>query len=153
MFTPKKIMVPTDFSTFADEAVEKAVDLAVQLNAQVLLLHVIEENIRQCAIDYYIDYCLSDDFVVQFESELKKAATERLEKQISALKGRNKLNISYDIQRGIPSEVILDEQISSGSDLIVIASHGRTGLKSYPLGSVSRKILDTAKCPVMVIRG
>jgi universal stress protein A len=152
MFSPKKIIVPTDFSPSADAAVEKAVDLAVQLNAQVLLLHVIEENLRQCAIDYYIDYCLSEDFVVQFESELRKAAEERFEKQISAIKGRNKVNITYDIQRGMPSEVILDGQISSGADLIVIASHGRTGLKTYPLGSVSSKIVNSAKCPVLLIR-
>jgi len=152
MFSPKKILAPTDFSLPADTAVEKAVDLAVQLNAQVLLLHVIEENIRQCAIDYYIDYCLSDDFVVQFESELKKAATDRLEKQLSAIKGRNRLNISYNIQRGIPAEVILDEQISHGSDLIVIASHGRTGLKTYPMGSVADKVVNSATCPVLLIR-
>jgi nucleotide-binding universal stress UspA family protein len=153
MFTPKNILVPTDFSPDADAAVEKAVDIAAQFNAKVLLLHVIEENIKQCAIDYYIDYCLSDEFTAQFENEIKKAATERLEKQISAIKGRKKVEISYKISRGIPSEVILDEQIAVGSDLIVIASHGRTGLKTYPMGSVSSKIVNSAKCPVLLIRG
>jgi nucleotide-binding universal stress UspA family protein len=152
MFSPKKIMVPTDFSQYADAAVEKAMDLAVQFNAQVLLLHVIEENIKQCAIDYYIDYCLSDDFTVEFENEIKKASVERLEKQVSAMKGRKKMDIVYDIKRGIPSEVILDEQVASGSDLIVISSHGKTGLKSYSMGSVAHKIVNAAKCPVLVIR-
>jgi nucleotide-binding universal stress UspA family protein len=152
MYTPKKILVPTDLSKYSDAAVEKAVDLAAQLNAKVLLLHVIEENIKQCAVDYYIDYCLSDDFVVQFENEIKKASGEKLEKQVSTMKGRKKVDISFKIEKGVPSEIILDEQVRNGSDLIVMSSHGKTGLKSYPLGSVANKVVSTAKCPVLIDR-
>ena len=77
MYTPKKILVPTDFSQYSDAAVKKAVDLASKLNAKVVLLHVIEENIKQCAIDYYVDYCISDDFIAQFEREIMKASNAR----------------------------------------------------------------------------
>jgi nucleotide-binding universal stress UspA family protein len=152
MYSPKKILVPTDFSPYADAAVEKAMDLAVQHNAKVFLLHVIEENIKQCAIDYYIDYCLSDDFVIQFENEIRKSSKERLEKQVNTIKGRNKIDIVFDVKKGIPSEIILDEQMRNGVDLIVIASHGKTGLKSYSLGNVANKVVSTAKCPVLVDR-
>lgn len=152
MFKLKRILVPTDFSEHSDSAVEKAVELAAQHNAKVTLLHVIEENIRQCAIDYYVDYCLSDDFVTQFEDEVVKAATDRLQKQVRALMDAKKADISFEIRKGLPAEIILDEQARTGFDLIVIGSHGRTGSANYPLGSVADKVVRTAKCPVLVDR-
>ena len=152
MFKLKRILVPTDFSPYSDAAVEMAVELAAQHNAKVTLLHVIEENIRQCAIDYYVDYCLSDDFVTQFEDEVVKAATDRLQKQVRALKDAKKADISFEVGKGLPAEVILDEQAKTGFDLIVIGSHGRTGSAKYPLGSVADKVVRTAKCPVLVDR-
>jgi nucleotide-binding universal stress UspA family protein len=152
MYTLKKILVPTDFSQYSDAAVEKAVDLAVQHHAKVIILHVIEENIKQCALDYYVDYCLSDDFVTQFEREITKASNERLMKQVNALKDTKKVNIEFEIKKGLPADVILDEQGKKGADLIVIASHGKTGSHNYPMGSVADKVVRSAKCPVMVDR-
>ena len=150
MFTPKKILVPTDFSEFADKAVEHAADIAARYHAKVVVLHVVEENLRQCAIDYLVDYCISEDFVTQFEREIMKSSNERLQKQIAALKGNKKLDIDYEIKKGDPADVIIDEQAKLGADLIVIASHGKAGAAKYAIGGVTDKIVRTAVCNVMV---
>ena len=52
MFKPKKILVPTDFSEYSDKALQKALDIAQQSGAEINLLHVITQEIRQCMSDY-----------------------------------------------------------------------------------------------------
>lgn len=150
MFTPKKILVSTDFSESADKAVEHAADIAAKYNAKVVVLHVVEENVRQCAIDYLVDYCISDDFVTQFEREIMKTSNERLQKQIVNIKGAKKVDIEYEIKKGEPADVILDEQVKLGADLIVIASHGKASAAKHAIGGVTDKVVRTAACNVMV---
>ena len=149
MFTPKKILVPTDFSESADKAVEHAADIAAQYHAKVVVLHVVEENVRQCAIDYLVDYCISDDFVTQFEREIMRTSNERLQKQIVNIKGA-KVDIEYEIRKGEPADIILDEQVKLGADLIVIASHGKAGAAKHAIGGVTDKVVRSAACNVMV---
>jgi nucleotide-binding universal stress UspA family protein len=149
MFTPKKILVPTDFSESADKAVEHAADIAAKYHAKVVVLHVVEENVRQCAIDYLVDYCISDDFVTQFEREIMRTSNERLQKQIVNIKGA-KVDIEYEIKKGEPADIILDEQVKLGADLIVIASHGKAGAAKHAIGGVTDKVVRSAACNVMV---
>ena len=148
MFEPKKILVPTDFSKYSDRAVQEAVDIASKYNADVVLLHVIDDNIRQCAADY----CLSNEVVKQFEDESMKTSKDKLQKSVKIASESKKVDISLEIKRGVPSEVILDEQLKKGIDLIVIASHGKTGILRHLIGSVTDKVIRAAKCPVLVIR-
>lgn len=152
MFHPKKILVPTDLSEPADRAVEHAADMAATYNARVTVLHVIEENVKQCAIDYLVDYCLEDDFVATFEREILKAVNERLGRQVSGLKEEKKADIEFKVKKGNPSDTILEEQVGLGADLIVIASHGRSGIARHAIGSVADKVVRTARCPVLVNR-
>jgi nucleotide-binding universal stress UspA family protein len=147
MFEPRKILVPTDFSRYSKKAISEAVDLALKYKAKIVLLHVIDENILQCAADY----CLSNEFVKQFKDESMKESEDKLNKVINAVKKSKKVNISYEVKKGVPAEVILDVA-KKGIDLVVIASHGRTGIIKHLIGSVTDKIVRSAKCPVMVIR-
>ena len=55
MFAPKKILVPTDFSVYADNALKQAIDIAKQNKAKIYLFHVIDDGFQQCAVDYCID--------------------------------------------------------------------------------------------------
>lgn len=148
MFTPKTILVPTDFSLSSDMALEKAVDLAEKYNAKVILLHVVDEKIQQCAADY----CLREEDVEQLEEESMKRSREMLVKETSALKGPRTVEIDYDLKKGAPAEVILDEQLRTGSDLIIIGSHGSKGIFKHLIGSVTDKVVRAAKAPVMVVR-
>jgi nucleotide-binding universal stress UspA family protein len=148
MFAPKNILVPTDFSKFADAALKKAVDIATKYDAKIYLLHVIDEQIHQCAVDY----CLSYEVVKQLEKESVLASRDKLKKEAEAIVKAKKVKVIFDVKNGVPSEVILSEQKAKKIDLIVIASHGKTGLLKQLMGSVADKVVKGSKCPVMVVK-
>jgi len=148
MFSPKNILVPTDFSEFADAALKKAVDIATPSDTKIYLLHVIDEHIQQCAVDY----CLSQELVKQMEKESVKASRDKLQKEAKAIIKAKKVNVIFDVKNGVPSEVILSEQKAKKIDLIVIASHGKTGILKQLMGSVADKVVKGSKCPVMVVK-
>ncbi len=148
MFEPKKILVPTDFSGYSDNALKQAVDIAEKFNAKIVLLHVIDENIQQCAADY----CVNIELIEQLKKQSMITSEDNLKKAIAIAKEKTKVDISLKIGKGAPAEVILDEQLKNGIDLIVIASHGKTGILRHLIGSVTDKVVRAAKCPVMVIR-
>ncbi len=149
MFTPKKILVPTDFSEYADEALKEAVDIAQKFNAKIYLLHVIDEGLQQCVSDY----CLSNEVMEQIDRESTKLSKERMDAEVRKIIDEKKVDIVFDIKKGFPYETILKEQENAGADLIVIASHGRTGLLKHLIGSVAEKVVRSAKCPVLLVKG
>ncbi len=148
MFAPKNILVPTDFSEYSDAALKKAIDIAEQYKAKIYLLHVIDEQIRQCAVDY----CIGAEVVERLEAESIKAANDKLQKEAAAIGKAKKLKIVFDVKNGNPAEVILKEQQEKKIDLVVIASHGKTGLMKQLMGSVADKVVKGAKCPVIVVK-
>jgi len=150
MFNLKKILVPTDFSEYSQRAVEHAADIAAKYKGKVILLHVVEENIKECAINYLVDYCISDDFVTKFEREIMKSSNERLQKQVDNLKDSKKVDIDYMIKKGDPADVILEEQVKTGADLLVLAPYGNMGAAKYSIGGITDKVVRTATCNVMV---
>ncbi len=148
MFAPKSILVPTDFSEFADEALKDAVEIAKKFNSKIYLLHVFDEGMHQCVADY----CLSGEVVAQLESEAMKTSRERMEKEVQAIAKEKQIEIVFDIKKGFPYETILNEQQEKGIDLIVIASHGKTGLLKQLIGSVAEKVIRSAKSPVLLVK-
>ena len=149
MFAPKRILVPTDFSNYADNALRQAVDIAKQYHAKIFLLHVIGDHIRQCIEDY----CLSDAVVKEIEQDSMMASIDNLKKEINRLSDDSSdIEISSYVKRGVPSEEVLREQEEKDIDLIVMASHGRTGISRILIGSVAEKVMRGAKCPVMLVR-
>lgn len=149
MFAPKRILVPTDFSNYADNALKYALDIAKQYQAKVFLLHIIDDNIQQCAVDY----CLSDAVMKEMEREATVSSNDKLQQQINRVsKNAADVEITPYLKRGIPYDEILKEQGEEKIDLIVIASHGRTGIRRILIGSVAEKIMRGAKCPVMLVR-
>jgi universal stress protein A len=147
MFAPKKILVPTDFSKFSDNALKQAYDIAKQFKAKIYLLHVIEV-VQTCTVDY----CL-DDLTVRALDEKSLAFSEKMiQKQINKVFKSKDVEVISDVKKGTPYEEILKEQKSKKIDLIVIASHGRTGILSHLIGNIAEKVVRGAKCPVMVVR-
>ncbi|MFA5182546.1 MAG: universal stress protein [Syntrophales bacterium] len=148
MFAPKNILVPTDFSKYSDAALKKAVDIAIGNDTNIYLLHVIDEQIRQCAVDY----CLSIEVVTKLEKDSVKASRDKLKKEADAIIKTKKIKVIFDVKNGVPSEVILSEQKAKKIDLIVIASHGKTGIIKQLMGSVADKVVKGSKCPVIVVK-
>jgi universal stress protein A len=149
MFAPKKILVPTDFSVYADNALKQAIDIAKQNKAQIYLFHVIDDGFQQCAVDY----CLNEGTVQSILKDSLKNAKEKLQQEAKKVTDNNSgIEIIYDARRGIPYEEILKEQEEKGIDLIVIASHGKTGILKNLMGGVVDKVMKRAKCQVLLVR-
>ncbi|PKN34940.1 MAG: universal stress protein [Deltaproteobacteria bacterium HGW-Deltaproteobacteria-19] len=147
MFAPKNILVPTDFSEHSDRALKQAIDLASRFNAKVYLLHVIED-LQQCAVDY----CLSENVMEGYRAQSQQATAEKLGQEVKAIGEAKGVEVVFDIKRGVPYETILREQEDKGIDLIVIASHGKTGLLHNLLGGVAERVVRAAKCQVLLVK-
>ena len=147
MFSPKNILVPTDFSGFSDKALGIACDLAREHNSTVRLFHVVEV-VQQCVADY----CLDAAIVHDVQTKIIESATDLLHKQIAKAAPVGDVTVTPELREGIPHREILKAQEANGVDLIVIASHGKKGILGH-LGSVTDKIARRAKCPVLVVRG
>ncbi len=147
MFAPKSILVPTDFSEYSDRAIKQAVDIAEQNNAKIFLLHVVD-RLQQCAIDY----CIPLEVMQKVQSESEKEATKKMQEEADKILQSKKIEVAFDVKSGTPYEEILKEQQERTADLIVIASHGRTGILKSLIGSVAERVMREAKCPVLLVR-
>jgi nucleotide-binding universal stress UspA family protein len=147
MFAPQLILVPTDFSGFSDKAVSLAADIAEQTNAKVLLLHVVDK-LEQCTVDY----CLLVEEMQRIESESMKEAARKMKEEVRKIVQSRKIDVTCDVKAGVPYEEILNEQSEKKADLVVIASHGRTGIMKSLIGSVAERVARSATCPVLIAR-
>ena len=147
MFAPKTILVPTDFSEYSDRAIKEAVDIAAQNNAKIYLLHVVDQ-LQQCAIDY----CIPVETMMKVQSDSEKEASRKMQDEAKKITQAKKIDVTFDVTSGVPFEEILKEQQERKADLIVIASHGRTGIIKSLIGSVADKVMREAKCPVLLVR-
>ena len=145
------ILAPTDGSELSRAAAERAIDLAAAMKARVTFFHARPER-RQSFFGGegggYVDQMPPEEF----ERQAAKLADEyigRLEATAKAAGVTSDRAIGED---GAPYEGIIKAATSRGCDLIVMASHGRRGIKSLILGSETQKVLTHSKIPVLVYR-
>lgn len=148
MFSPKRILVPTDFSIFSSQAFRHAIDLARRFNAKIYLLHVINAGAQQCIADY----CLSKGIMTRIENESIVSTDENLKQEIRMNAGPADAEIIPILKKGFPEEEIIKEQKEKNIDLIVMASHGKNGFPNNPLGRVAERVLQGSTCPVLLIK-
>jgi universal stress protein A len=149
MFKPKAILVPTDFSHPSDKALGEAIDIAKQYQTRIYLLHVIPRG-----IDYMcsIDYCADADTVQQLQEQALSGAAQSLQKQLQKFADAGALQVVTEVRNGHPAEGILKVQEEKGTDLMVMAPLGRTGIEKFLLGSVTNNVVKGARCPVLLVR-
>lgn len=138
----QKILVAHDGSKSSDKALKKAVELSVNFNASLTVLAVIPE--------LYLTE-LSDVDRNRIFDALSKETTEAMEKIRKSLSGKS-IEVKTLIRQGDPAEKILETAQKMKVDLIITGSHGRHGTKKFLLGSVSSKVVDYSKCPVLVVK-
>ncbi|WP_333654109.1 universal stress protein [Dissulfurispira sp.] len=138
----QKILVAHDGSKSSDKALKKAVELAINFNASLTVLAVIPE--------LYLTELSDADKNRIFEA-LSRETAEAMEKIRKSLSGKS-MEVKTLIRQGDPAEKILETAQKMKVDLIVTGSHGRHGTKKFLLGSVSSKIVDYSKCPVLVVK-
>jgi universal stress protein A len=137
-----RILVPSDFSDPSRKALKYAARLAAQFGSKITLLHVLEPS-------------MSPDFasfpLVLEEEKVVEGARQRLLSLAKAhLDGR--YLAALEVRSGNPFHEIAEAARELSMDLIVMATHGYTGVKRVLLGSTTERVVRYAQCPVLVVR-
>ena len=140
-----KILHPTDFSECAAQAEAMAVDLARKLDGELVLFQVLVET------PLYAEGLLNMPAVQQVYDAQRKWSEEALEARAGDLRQRG-IKASWRLQAGVPFEAIVKVAEEERADLIVIGTHGRSGLNRVLLGSVAERVIRLAPCPVLTVR-
>jgi universal stress protein A len=142
-----RIVVPVDFSEAADRAVDYAGGLALLLGASLHLIHVAEEIILPSGP---VELSLPDTSALR--ERLHEDARSRLAAIVAKLKAAGPQRVTREIRNGLTAESIAQATVDCGADLIIMATHGRTGLAHLLMGSVAERVIRIASCPVLVMR-
>jgi universal stress protein A len=141
-----RILVAVDFSAHSDRALRYAAKLAGQVAASVELLHVVEDITYGASSEVYVPN------VPDLMQELVNEAVPRLTSLKAALFAHG-ADVETAVFVGRPSSTIVDRARAGGFDLIVMGTHGRTGLSHMFMGSVAERVVRTAPCAVLTVRG
>src|SRR5688572_4487155 len=138
------ILVPTDFSEHSEEALRVAADLAQHYGASISLVHVYEP------VQYVMPegYFFSPEQILRLEAALRA----QLAKAERALADASAPRVESHLLDGLAFSEIARFAKEHGSDLIVMGTHGRTGVKHVLMGSVAERVIRTAPCPVLVVK-
>lgn len=139
------ILLATDFSETSRIAADYAMDLARSFDARLVVLHVINEPVDLRG--FYVPHISFE----QLEKEIETGAAQMLESFCREKLGESG-NYETAITTGVPFEEILRAADERAADLIVIGTHGRTGLDHLIFGSTAERVVRSAPCPVMTIR-
>ncbi|MFH1852233.1 MAG: universal stress protein [Candidatus Neomarinimicrobiota bacterium] len=143
-FNISKILVTTDFSNYSRSAFPKAITLARQFDASILLLHVIQPVITPSEYTWGIQ-------PIELQHEHEQHCEQALQKLISDY-FPDDLQVAGRIVHGIPFKEVIEISRSENVDLIIIATHGLSGLSHILFGSTAEKIVRKSACPVLVVR-
>jgi universal stress protein A len=141
----RRILAPTDFSELSKQGLKSALELAEAFGAKLSLLHVVEPP------PYPVEGIVPSHLGATMLDDLERQATNDLAQMLSETQASNK-DVARRVVVGIPYRKIVDVAEEEKIDLIVMTTHGRTGLSHLVMGSVAEKIVRTAPCPVLTIR-
>lgn len=141
----ENILVPVDFSPTSSAAVQMAAKLSVHSQAKLTLVHVFQP----------LSYVLPGGYLMPAPEELK-ALNTGFESQLASMKkdaeSAGATAVETKLIGGMPAMEIVELAQTGRFDLIVIGTHGRTGLPHLLLGSVAERVLRHATCPVLTVR-
>lgn len=145
-----KILVPTDFSDDSARALEYAEELARKFTAEIILIHV-DQPLAPVMIAPEFGTGFDMEAMGRIAEEQRLSAQRELDKTINRLrdagsKARGMLRV------GAPFLEIINAAQAEAADLIVMGTHGRTGLSHVLMGSVAERVVRKAACPVLTVR-
>ena len=140
-----KILTAVDFSENSECAFDYALTLATQFNAELTIIHVINEPVDLRG--FYVPHISFE----QLEKEIEESAVKMMETFCSTKLGTFS-NYKTAIVTGIPCDEITATATKIDASLIVLGTHGRTGLDRILFGSTVERVVRTASCPVLTVR-
>ncbi len=141
-----RILVPTDFSKSSDNALTYAVAFAEKFGASIHLLHVVQDLAL-----FIPEAIMASPPLTAPVEQFRAAAREALDRAIGGL-NRPGLTVHPEVGEGVPAEEIIRVARERDVDLIVMGTHGHTGLAHVLLGSICEKVVRRAPCPVLTVR-
>jgi nucleotide-binding universal stress UspA family protein len=139
-----RILVPTDGSDCADRAVEHAIDIAGQYDAELHVLSVVDtRDVSHSAP------AISPDQVQQTLRDRAESVVEEVAERAEAAG----VDAVTAVEPGVPDDAVVEYAADEDCDLIVMGTHGRTGLERYLLGSVTERTVRRSSVPVLTVRG
>ena len=142
MFRFNRILVPTDFSSISEAAVDAAASLAEGKPAELFLIHVIAPVAVLPPLEMAAIPVLTTDDGLAIQRSLDRLI-------VPGSLGR--MPVHREILHGVPEHVIADYADDHDIDVIVMGTHSRTGLSHFVLGSVTESVVRHVKCPVLTV--
>jgi len=139
------ILVPLDFSEHSRNALAYAKNIAAAYAARLHLLHVVEGSIHP----YF--YSLGKSSILDLYPEVEPRSRQELEKMFREVEGPE-VEMELHVIAGRANSDILKFAEKKASDLIVIATHGLTGIEHFFIGSTTQKVVRRALCPVFTVK-
>jgi len=133
------ILVPTDGSVGSEKAIDRAIDVAKHYNADLHVVHVVDTRI---GIEGGAGTLLD---------ELEAAGRDAIDRGVETATAADVSTVEGAVANGIPFRAILDYTEENDIDLVVMGTHGRTGLDRYLLGSVTEKVVRMSDVPVLTV--
>lgn len=143
MITLKKILCPIDHSECSYLALKYAISLALKDEAKLYLMHVVDSRLYDTEIYKFSPYKPDKIDMPGIHTELIKSLPEGT---------TDVLEVETIVVTGVPFQEIINAADEKGADIIVIGTHGRTGLSHAMMGSVAEKVVRKAPCPVLTVR-
>lgn len=140
-----KILVPIDFSDYSKSSLKYAANFAKHFNASLILVYVIEPVI------YPPDFSMGQIAIPTPGLEMDKRANEEL-KKLAENEIPSGLKVKKIIKTGKPFVEIIETATEEDADIIIIATHGHTGVEHILFGSTAEKVVRKAPCPVLTLR-
>lgn len=141
----KKVLVPIDFSDYSKSSMKYAADFAKHFNASLILIYVIEP------IVYPPDFSMGQIAIPSPGLEMDKRANEELDK-LAEKEIPSDVTVKKIIKTGKPFVEIIETAAEEDVDLIIIATHGHSGVEHILFGSTAEKVVRKAPCPVLTLR-
>ena len=141
----RHILAPTDFSDYSKKALSDALELAQTFGAKLSLLHVVEPP--PYPIEGFVPPTMGADLLADLERQASAELAQVLPDAQEAT-----VEVTRAVAIGSPSQKIVETAEAEHVDLILMATHGRTGLSHLLIGSVAERVVRTAPCPVLTIR-
>lgn len=144
----KKILLPLDGSELSERAIEPALMLAKQVNGKVILL-------QAPVMDLVVSHPVAGGYGVllpeQSSEQAFEEASDYLDRVVDTYR-HPEVTLIKLVLEGDPASLIVDTAAAEQADLIVMSTHGRSGLDRFIMGSVTEKVLQKAACPVLALR-
>ncbi len=144
----KKILIPLDFSASSLKALDYAVNLSKLTNAEIMLLHVLE-NLYPVADPFYATIPRFNGY----EDEIRKISSERLDKEVEKSKKKGAIKINSLSSTGRTHKEIIRVSKKIKADIIVMGTHGVSGFREFVMGSNTFSVVRDSPCPVLSVQG